>query len=280
MRRSITSLVFALGTALAAGEALAEIPGPCPGSAWHPRPDVGPLDSALTREGEASTPAGSFGRGEVAGTMPFAYRRTGVLTKDVMPKTFYVRGVQAPAGAHGFYVGTYVIPGVWPLSRTLSSELWCFDTGPVGGRTGGTCFMLYSQSKAPAGGIYRNNNPYWINPDVAGNPNEISYTALPEIQEGPVEITAHRTLEYRFLGWAGDDARVEFLVGDRPVVQRTVKAESDRSVRLGLLDGGFLRLTRDGVDPTRARSEFIPHGGVCDAAHWEKSITVVVPSGR
>lgn len=140
--------------------------------------------------------------------------------------------------------------------------------------------MLYSQSKAPAGGVFNNTNPYWINPDVAGNPNELNYTTVPQIQEGAVEITADRTLKYRFLGWIGDDAKVEFLVAGQPVVQRTVKAESDHSVRLGLLDGGFLRVTRDGSDPSRAHSEFIPHGGVCDAAHWEKSIAVVVPSGR
>lgn len=247
-------------------------------TSWWPQPDIGPIDSAMIRNGPVTVPEGAVRPGEIAGSMPFAYRRTGVLKKDLTQLALWARGVRAvPAGTPGYYVGTWIFPGFGVPTRDY--EIWCFDTGKTGGRAEGLCFILGNQNKTKIGWAIKNNTPFWMNPKIAMNPESNFGTTVPEIDENGVNINSDNKLQYQFIEWTTKGANVQFLVDGLPVCSKVVEYQPDGSVVLGLLGTSYLQLTRDPSDQTAALSKFVEFGAKLNYHLAQYVVVVAVPIG-
>lgn len=222
------------------------------------RPDVGRIDDAMRRVGEAETPSGSIAAGEIAGTMPFAFRRTGVTTTDSRDMTFYNPRVRIPAGSAGYMVTKFPFSGFMNYTQV---EIWCFRV-PKGDDAERLMCLNYRP------GISNHievEERHWPRPKVAnGNIFGTTGGPAPAIDERPVQIVPNPVLQYRFDGWSKAGAKVAFLVGGQVSAELQVRQGDDGSVALGLLDGSYLRLTRDPADVSRARSVFVAQGATYD----------------
>ena len=222
---------------------------------YRNRPDVGPIDTAMRRAGPVVTPE-SVGPGEIAGTMPFAYRRPAVLKTAASSSVVYDSGIKIPAGSPGFFVGR---GDMSDFNLAAVMELWCFQPSKVGGKQ--DLFCLYLGPVATAFHTLPRGSRYW--PDtMLANARRLGNTVgpTPELEYREVEILPNPTLQYRFLKWNRKGAAVEFLVGGDVVRGFSVPFEADGSVSLGLLAGGYLQLRKDPSDPTRAMPEFVAAG--------------------
>ena len=221
----------------------------------HPRPDVGPIDMAMRAEGPATTPSGPIAPGEIAGSMPFSYLRTGVLNSDLKGRGLFGQGFhEVTRGSPGFFVGTYRTETQF---GGMNNNLWCFLPARAGNSRESLCILMLG---LPGASIAVNNsNPYWADPAVAKWPTGQPVDQV-EIEEKSVAITDTPVLEYRFLGWTAAGARVAFLVSHRQVGEYTVGREPDGSAHLGLIGASYLRLVPDPDDASRSRATFMPTG--------------------
>jgi hypothetical protein len=137
-----TLAAAALTLTVTPGPAHAQFGGPfaLPKVAPRTRPDVGPIDSAMRSLGDAATPPSPASAGEIVATMPFAYRRTGVLTSDVKGRGLIDLGFhETTTGAPGFFVGRY---GTSTQFGSSVLELWCFLPNRVGGGAESLCLLM------------------------------------------------------------------------------------------------------------------------------------------
>ena len=221
----------------------------------HPKPDVGPIDMALRSEGPVTTPIGAIAPGDIAGSMPFSYLRTGVLNSNLRGRGLFGQGFhEVTRGSPGFFVGTYRTQTQF---SGMNNDLWCFLPSRVGNPRESLCILMLG---LPGASIAVNNsNPYWADPGVAKWPTGQPVDQV-EIEERTVAITDTPILEYRFLGWTPAGAHVAFLVSHRQVGEYTVGREPDGSAHLGLIGGSYLRLVPDPDDASRSRATFMANG--------------------
>ena len=215
---------------------------------------------ALRSEGPATTPAGSIAPGDIAGSMPFSYLRTGVLNSNLKGRGMFGQGLhEVTRGSPGFFVGRYRTQTQF---SGMNNDLWCFLPAKVGNPHESICILMLG---VPGASIaVTNGNPYWADPTVARWPTGQTVDQV-EIDERAVAITDTPILEYRFLGWTQAGARVAFLVSHRQVGEYAVIREADGSVHLGLIGGSYLRLVPDPADASRSRATFMPDGASMSA---------------
>lgn len=159
--------------------------------------------------GAAIFPAGPVGAGETLITLPFRYRHTAVLTEDVVGYSFTVSGVQAPAGAPGYYAGTFQSTGTYASGGM--SELWCFMPGAVGGERQHLCFLKNLPGLAAIAPT-RMNPFLWT--EFAPATGTFDYVRTPIYAQRAVDIPADLVLAYKFRGWSSGAARLtEYAVG-------------------------------------------------------------------
>jgi hypothetical protein len=257
MRSWIQTRTFALTLALVAS-ACASTPPPPPnaapplaatehaGTPGVPHSDVIEAAEAATISSEAVERGGSIMR------VRYRYRHTAVLTEDVVGYSITVSGVQAPAGAPGYYAGTFVTSGGYQAPR--AADMWCFLPNVVGGRRENIC--LLRSSPALAAIAPTRMNPYlWTQFSPATG--SFDYVNAPVFERRDVEIPLDLILEYRFERWTTNGVRlVEYAVGRR-VQALGAPIDSDGVAILRTIAGDFA-LTRDASDSARAVVRRIP----------------------
>ncbi|MDZ4693361.1 hypothetical protein [Terricaulis sp.] len=201
--------------------------------------------------GEATFASGPIADGDAIISFPFRYRHTAVLTEDVIGFSITVSGVQAPAGAPGYYAGTFVAIG-GPVNA--SGDLWCFLPGVVGGERENLC--LLRTSPAVAAIAPTRLNPYlWSQFSPATG--SFDYVNAPVFERRAVEIPVDLTAEYRFDGWGRGVVRLEeYAVGEK-VRDFTVSTDERGAYTLRTV-AGDVTLARDPADPDRAVVSFAP----------------------
>lgn len=181
-----------------------------------------PFSGVITAVGPAAIASQPVGKGGTLIRSAYRYRHTAQLTEDVLGFSITVKGVQAPAGAPGYYAGTF---------RSFSgrgvgepSELWCFLPKAVGGKRDNIC-LLRSGTGVAAIAPTRMNPWLWTQFSPASG--SFDYTHAPVFELRPVDIPADLQIEYRFAGWQGDKARVASFAGGREVETTTLERQAD-----------------------------------------------------
>lgn len=245
---------IALGALAALTAACASVPLPPPNAA----PPLSPVEHAgtpgvpysdvIVPVGAPSIASAAVGGGGVLVSFSYRYRHTAVLTADVVGYSITVSGVQAPAGAPGYYAGTFVAVGGFGGGSGLS-DLWCFLPKVAGGERENLCLLRTSPSVAAIAPTRM--NPYlWTQFSPATG--SFDYVNAPVFERREVEIPVALTLEYRFERWSGNGARVvEYAVGRR--TREFVLPQDDQGfARIRTVAGDFT-IARDPVEPNLAR---------------------------
>jgi hypothetical protein len=196
--------------------------------------------------GSSVVAAGPVGRGDALVTVPYRYRHTAVLTEDVVGFSITVRGIQAPAGAPGYYAGTFLSSG--PYVQAGASDLWCFLPSVAGGARESLC-LLRNQPAIAAIAPTRMNP--WLWTQFAPATGSFDYVKTPIFERRTVVIPGDLTLEYRFAGWTRSGARIEIRAVGREVSTSEVLADVNGGVHLRTIAGEY-SLTRDPTDSERA----------------------------
>lgn len=98
-----------------------------------------PYSAVIAAVGPPTVATGPVARGGSVLSFVYRYRLTAVLTEDVTGFSITVPGIQAPAGAPGYYAGTFVSTGAYRAGG--QSELWCFLPAVVGGKRDSLCLL-------------------------------------------------------------------------------------------------------------------------------------------
>lgn len=190
--------------------------------------------SVIMPRGAAIPATEAVVRGDVLLRIPYRYRHTAVLTKDVIGHSLTVPGVRARAGAPGYYAATVIsAPGF-----EGPGDLWCFlsnENRPL-------CLLRDNPTIAaiaPSGG-----NPWLWTGYLQSSPGS-DYVKTPIFSVQPVDIPGEQVLEYRFEGWRDGVAEVSEHTRGRLV--RRITAHP-----LVTISGHFL-ITPDPEHPERAR---------------------------
>lgn len=202
--------------------------------------------NVIEAAGPVSLASGPAGRDEPLATIPYRYRYTAILTEDVVGYSITVPGVQAPAGAPGYYAGTFAAAGPY-ASRTLA-ELWCFIPAAVGGDRAHLCFLKNQPGIAAIAPTRMNA---WLWNGFAPATGSFDYVKTPIYERREVDIPADLKLEYRFRGWSRSAARLSEYAVDREVRTFEVPLETDGSAVIRTVAGNFAIAPAPG-DPERA----------------------------
>lgn len=209
------------------------------------QPNV-PFSSVIQVAGPAVAADGPVARDAALLRIPYRYRHTAVLTEDVVGYSITVPGVQAPAGAPGYYAGTFRSGGAH--GGGLPAELWCFLPQVVGGRRDNIC-LLGNQPGIAAIAPTRMNPYLWTG--FAPATGSFDYVRTPVFEHRAVDIPGELVLEYRFRGWTRSGLRIEFLAVGREVETRELPGPAGAAVRLQTI-GGIFDVSPDPNDPERA----------------------------
>lgn len=183
---------------------------------------------------------GAVERGGLLVRFPYRYRHTAVLTEDVTGFSITVPGVQAPAGAPGYYAGTFMSGGF----GSGPNDLWCFVKGG-GTSERETLCLLRNQATVAAIAPTRMNPLLWTR--FASATGSFNYVNTPIFERRPVEIPGDLTLEYRFEGWRDGAARLSEHAGGRKVRDFELRPP----MTLDTVAGHFA-IWPDPADPARA----------------------------
>jgi len=185
--------------------------------------------------------------GETFLTIPYAFRRTGVLTADLEGLSLFNKGVQAPAGTAGLWVD-----GFWSEARTwtgslsrIGGEVWCFY--PPANKGKPLCLMIGEKRTT----LIPQSDPLEMENGVAilGDPQSLT---MPQIEEKPVQLPLDQRKTYRFVGWKRGFAQVEGWDNGRKLYNYRLPQRPDGSARLWTFIGEYWLSPAPG-DPTRAR---------------------------
>jgi hypothetical protein len=184
--------------------------------------------------------------------IPFRYRHTAVLTEDVVGYSITVPGVQAPAGAPGYYAGTFIAVGGWAPQSRGPGDMWCFLPSLAGGEREHLC--LYRSSPSIAAIAPTRMNPYlWTQFSPATG--SFDYVKAPVFERRAVNIPGELVLEYRFQGWSRNAVRLsEYAVG-REVRDFALPRGVDGTARLRTVVGDIGIAPHS--DPERAVVELV-----------------------
>ena len=202
-----------------------------------------PHSDVIAASGEPSVANASVAQDEVLLSIPFRYRHTAVLTADVVGFSITVSGVQAPAGAPGYYAGTFGAAG-GTLQAPRQMDMWCFLPGESGGERENLCLLRWNPSVAAIAPTRL--NPYlWTQFSPATG--TFDYVNAPVFERRDVEIPRNLVLEYRFERWTGDGVRlVEYAVGRR--TRELVLPAIDGAATLRTIAGDYSITQSDGAD--------------------------------
>lgn len=211
-------------------------------------PEVSFSDVIIASGKPTLAPASVRGGGALI-SIPFSYRYTAVLTEDVTGFSFTVRGVQAPAGSPGYYVGSFLSSGAYKRRTEAPSDMWCFLPSVAGGKRDNIC--LFRNQAAIAAIAPTRQNPYlWDR--FSPMTGTFDYVRTPIFERRSVDLPRHLTLEYRFEGWQGESAKISLnAVGDT-VRGFMVPRDASGNARLRTIGGDFI-VSRDPADPSSAR---------------------------
>jgi hypothetical protein len=205
-----------------------------------------PFSAVIQAVGSPTLTTGPVARGGAILSFAYRYRQTAVLTEDVTGFSITVPGVQAPAGAPGYYAGTFVDASMYATNGP--AELWCFLPGVVGGKRESLC--LLKNQPAVAAIAPTRMNP-WLWAQFSPATGSFDYVRTPIYERRAVEIPGDLTVEYRFDGWTRNGVRVEIrAVGREVQTVELFRAGGSASVRLRTVAGDF-DLTPDSTDADR-----------------------------
>jgi TonB family protein len=179
--------------------------------------------------GAPPMPAPSVASGETIVAFPFGFNRTAVLNADLTGFSIWVKGVMAPSGSPGFYVGTFY----WNLAKA-SGEVWCFLPSPSTEPAKAVCVMAFEKLAI----ILPNINPYVIT-SFASSTGTFNYANTPRFDEKAVDIPGDLRIDYRFRRWKKNEAQVEELAGGRRVTILSLPLGADGRARLTTLAGDY-----------------------------------------
>jgi hypothetical protein len=224
----------------------ADMPPPIPSAELVGPPDV-PYSQIVEAAGPATVQSGTVRSGGTLVTIPYRYRHTAVLTRDVMGFSITVRGVKAPAGAPGYYAGTF--------SSSLGNrsgapyDMWCFLPEPADAKRDPIC-LLRNMAALAAIAPTRSNPYLWYS--FSPMTGTFNYVHTPIFERRRVDLPRPLTLDYRFAGWKGEEAQMALYAVGRHVVDLPVPRDASGRPRLRTIAGSFV-LIRDPTDPTAAR---------------------------
>jgi hypothetical protein len=214
-------LTLALATiaCLAALDPLAAQPAASPpvgGSVIVPRP----LEVHVA-EGDAA-------RGATLVSIPYGYRRTGVLAEDIRSTTIWLKGVLAPKGSPAYHLGRF------SAASGASSDVWCFLPRAAGGSREHLCLVI--RTGQALADIAPKMNPYLVM-RFSFNFEYHDMTNRPVITEGPMPIGEDLRLEYRFKRWRDEAAELEIWAGGEKVASDLASRGPDGFVTLNTISG-------------------------------------------
>ncbi|MBI1685024.1 hypothetical protein [Caulobacter hibisci] len=184
-------------------------------------PDV-PFSGVITAVGPATIASQPVAKGGTLIKSAYRYRHTAQLVEDVVGFSITVPGVQAPAGAPGYYAGTFRAFG--PRGAGEPSELWCFLPKVVGGKRDSICLLRGSGGVAAIAPTRMNP---WLWTQFSPATGSFDFTHAPVFELRAVDIPADLQIEYRFAGWQGDRARVATFAGGREVDTTELPRQAD-----------------------------------------------------
>jgi hypothetical protein len=197
-------------------------------------------DIIRLREGDVRVASGIVARDQPLVSIPYAYRRTAVLTADVADGGFWGGGnrIYLKAGAKGYWAGSFS-SGSFLLS-SASRNLWCFFGVNQRDVATQACFLSDFNGKfiMVAGG-------HLVTSFVL--PQSVVGTLDLNFEEKVVEILADARLEYRFREWDDKDADVHLFVGNSFINNSAIGRQADGSALL-FTQAGQVRLRQSGTD--------------------------------
>lgn len=197
----------------------ANMPPPLPASASAPvSPDM--YSGIIEQVGEVTLASAPVDREQTFLTIPFTYRNTAVLTEDVKGFSITVGGTLAPAGAPGYFAGSFSSFRGGSMSAD-NQEMWCFlRPAETDGEERDPLCLLRDMSGVAAIAPTRLSPFIWSNFAPMTGTFDYAHTPIFEVRE--VELPLSLALEHRFAGWDEGVARVEVYVRDKQV--RTLRS--------------------------------------------------------
>lgn len=242
----LLGLLGLAGCSSALKTAPADMPPPIPLAEQGGVPGV-PYSGIVEAAGPAVVASGPVADGMSLVTVPYRYRHTAVLTRDVTGFSITVRGVRATAGSPGYYAGTFT--GSRGGNERAPNDMWCFLRGaPDSGRDP---LCLFRNLPGLAAIAPTRSNPYlWY----AFSPmtGTFNYVRTPIFERRRVDLPLDLTLEYRFRGWRGEQPRVVLYAVGGQVLDLPLSRDPSGRATIATIAGSFA-ITRDPADPAAAR---------------------------
>jgi hypothetical protein len=224
----------------------ADMPAPIPAAELGGLPGV-PYSDIVEAAGAPVVATGPVQDGKALVTIPYRYRHTAILTRDVTGFSFTVRGVRATAGSPGYYAGTFT--GSRGSGNRAPWDMWCFLRGEPGSGRDPLC--LFRNLPGLAAIAPTRSNP-WLWYSFSPMTGTFNYVKTPIFERRRVDLPLALTLEYRFEGWRGEEPRVALYAAGGRVLELPPSRDPSGRTRLATIAGPFA-VTRDPADPAAAR---------------------------
>ncbi|MCA3695599.1 hypothetical protein [Aquidulcibacter sp.] len=220
-----------------------------------------PLDLVMTVDPsrEVRVATGIIGRDQTIVSIPYLYRRTAVLTEDLIASRLvvfnYVPYVHLKAGAVGYWAGEFeVVPASNPAmssgatpSQSRDSSVWCF----FGVNTFNVPTHACIQSNEDSDAVLSMAGSRWYISDITYS--ETFPVSQFKFEERPLKIGDDLRLEYRFREWDTNDVDVLMYANGEQLFNRAAKRLFDGSA-IYVTPAGEVKLTQVGKSRSEAQA--------------------------
>jgi len=209
-----------------------------------------PFSDVIKQAGPPGAATGAVGEGTALVTIPFAYRRTAVITQDVKGYSFTVPGVQVPAGTPGYFAGSFTQSGGYRgFLQSQPMDMWCFFPSAAGGKRENICLLRNTPKRAAIAPTRM--NPYlWTR--FSPMTGTFDYVDTPIFKEQPVTLPIAPELEYRFVRWKGETPLIHMFTMGKFVSESAVTRDAGGNSLIRTIAGSFA-ISKDPNEPKAAR---------------------------
>jgi len=186
------------------------------------------------KSGKFIVNTGEVAKNGIIASVPFDYRRTGILKTDIIAKPIFKEKTYLKAGAVGYWAGRFTTQLVTTRNYGGSSygpksmtEIWCFFGKDGKDRDAYICIQ---DGEASTNVLSTNRKPYMLTEfsSSVGEPE----LDRPKIEEKQLDIAPDLALEYRFEKFKKNYAVVNQYINSELVKTDTLPLENDGSAIL------------------------------------------------
>ncbi len=193
-----------------------------------------PLIMVPRKSGKFIVNSGEITKNGIIASIPFDYRRTGILKSDIIAKPIFKEKTYLKAGAVGYWAGRFTSQIVTTRNYSGSSygpktmtEIWCFFGKDGKDRDAYICIQ---DGETSTNVLSTNRKPYMLT-EFSSSINEPELDR-PKIEEKQLDVAPDLAIEYRFDKFKKNYAVINEYINDELVKTDTLPLETDGSAIL------------------------------------------------